>query len=181
MLGERFETAQGFKVGIFERTITTFTDAFQYVAGTGFFGKGLGLGTNAAGGIMTGSRAFLVAEAEWPRVVGEVGALLGFAYIALRLAILIYLFRMSIAALNRGEPLAMLIFGMSSTLMLNSPWGAGSWMSFSILGAGLTLAAAKPQTETSVDILPLPEPVAQIRSRGRSIYAEHLHSANRKP
>ena len=177
VLGERFESADGLKVGILDRTLTGFTEAFETLEKHGFFGKGLGVGTNVAAGLLTGARDFLIAESEWPRVVGEVGPVFGLAYILLRILLVYYLFKKAMLALRRGEPLSMLLFSVCATLLLNGPLGVAATLGFTAFGAGLSLAAAKeePDMDGALLLMRLEEPDVP-KQRGRSRYAEQLHS-----
>jgi hypothetical protein len=149
------------------------------VADTPFFGVGLGMGTNFAGGLLTGERNFLLAEGEWERVVRESGPILGFAYIALRLGILAYLLRHSLAALWRGEPLPLLIFCASAPALLNGQFGVPTTLGFAVFGAGLTLAAAQKETapaeDNAADWVVEVSPQRLKTVRGRSIFSEQLH------
>ena len=42
------------------------------------------MGTNVGSTLLTGDRAFLIAEQEWGRVIGELGLLMGFIVIVIR-------------------------------------------------------------------------------------------------
>jgi hypothetical protein len=181
VLGQRFEAAEGLKVGILDRALGSFTEAFGILGEHGIFGVGLGVGTNVGAGLLTRSRdTFLAGESEWPRVIGEVGPVLGLAFILFRVVLTWHLFRKALAALRRGEPLAMLLFGMCGILVLNGGLGTAAMLGFTVFGAGLTLVAAQEPTETA----DAPDRVIEveakvIKQRGRSAYAERLHSSNR--
>jgi hypothetical protein len=84
----RFVAGGGLEHGIIFRLLGDLAAPFGAIADTPFLGSGLGMGTNAASGLLTGERTFLLAEGEWERVVRESGPILGFAFLCLRLAIL---------------------------------------------------------------------------------------------
>ncbi len=131
--------------------------------------------------LLTGARGFLAGESEWPRVIGEVGLVLGLAFILFRLLVVWHLFRKALAALRRGEPLAMLIFGMCAIHVLNGQLGAAATLGWAVFGAGLCLAAAKEEEEPGDGMSPLIEAESRVvpKVRGRSAYAEQLHSSKR--
>ena len=83
----------------------------------------------------------------------------------------------ALAALKRGEPLAMLLLGMCALIVLNGQLGTATTLGFAAFGAGLCLAAAKeqavPEDATSMALM---EQVVPRKARGRSAYAERLHS-----
>ena len=134
------------------------------------------MGTNAGAGLLTGKREFLLAEGEWERILSEVGPVLGLSFILYRILMTWHLFRKSLAALRRGEPLAMLLFGMCVLPVLQGQLGTAQTLGFVTLGAGLCLAAAKEQQDTDFAVEDLPSATAKIpKLRGRSPYAEQLH------
>jgi hypothetical protein len=183
----RFSTGGGLSHGIIYRIFGDLAAPFGALGDTPFFGHGLGLGTNVAGGLITGERAFLLAEGEWERIVKESGALFGFGFIGLRLAILAYLLSVSLEALKRLNPLPALIFFAALPQVLNGQFGVTSILGFAVLTAGLVLVAAREEEQP--EPLPLQSapgsvPVARRMSRtartiktvkGRSPYAERLH------
>ena len=149
-------------------------------APTESLGGGLGVGTNVGAGLLTGERVFILAEGEWERILSEVGPVLGLAFIFFRILLVWFLFRKALAALRRGEPLAMLLFGMCATLVLNGQLGAAATLGWAAFGAGLCLAAAKEEEEDD-GLSPLIEAESRVvpKLRGRSAYAEQLHSSKR--
>jgi hypothetical protein len=106
-------------------------------------GKGLGLGTNAGAAYVTGGRAFLLAENEWDRIVLEVGLVLGTMFIVLRIAIVISVLNVAIAAFRRGNSLPALLFSASWMDMLISQFGQPTALGFAVFMCGLSLAAAQ--------------------------------------
>lgn len=177
----RFVTGGGLEHGIVLRLLGDLAAPFGAIADTPFFGRGLGLGTNAASGLLTGERAFLLAEGDWERVVRESGPLLGFAFIGLRIAILFYLGRIAIAALNRKNPLPALIFCAALPQVLNGQLGVPTSLGFAVFTGGLVLAAAVDGATASNDVAPSPQATPRFRNartiRGRSEYAEMLHGS----
>jgi len=169
---ERFTGAGGFREGIFDRFMDDFSFGFQAASSAPILGCGLGIGTNAGAGILTGSRNFLLAEGEWARAVMESGPILGFAFIGLRIALLVYLSRRALNALNRGAILPSLLLGVVGIDLLTGQFSQPTAMGFVILGSGLCIAAAR-----SMEVEPVIETLAPSSTtiRGRSRYAEALH------
>ncbi len=182
MLSNRFEMGDGLKVGIVGRTMSGFTSVFGMLGEQGFFGKGLGVGTNVGAGLLAGSRVFLIAENEWERIVGEVGPLQGLAYIVLRIGIAVFVFRRALESLKRGDSLAMLLFGACGFLILNGALGTAQTLAFMTLSGGLALAAAKrwDRPEISEQFAAYESSSAPPKlPRGRSAYAERLHAGRK--
>ena len=176
MLQTRVAESGGLKEGGAMRFLNNFIEPFQVLERAGFLGFGLGMGTNVAGGLLTGERAFLLAENEWSRHFLESGVFLGGAFILWRVIFFFQLFRVSLAGIKSLNPLPMLIFSASFLAVLSGPMGIPMTLGFVVMGAGMTLAAAK-EREAGDD---LEIAVVEIQrtpvARGRSAYAERLHS-----
>lgn len=177
----RFVTGGGLEHGIVLRLLGDLAAPFGAVADTPLLGRGLGLGTNAAAGLLTGERTFLLAEGDWERVVRESGPILGFAFIGLRLAILVHLGRVSLNALKRQNPLPALVYCAALPQVLNGQLGVPTTLGFAVFTAGLVLAAAVDDVVTVSGAAPSPQvqpPPCPVRTiRGRSEYAEMLHGS----
>lgn len=166
----------GLMDGLVYRVFNDFTAPVQAIPRTPAFGYGLGMGTNFAAGLLFGERRFLLAEGEWERMVAESGAILGFAGIGLRILLVIYVARKALAALRHNDPLPLLLFLAVGPTLLNGQFGVPTTLGFSVLGAGLTLSAARrtEADEPAAELTPNVQPVRQ--KTGRSIYAEKLHA-----
>jgi hypothetical protein len=95
---QRFEQAStGEDFG--ERLLATFIGEPQVLDQSSWLGKGIGAGSNLATSLYEGTANFALAESETGRIVLE-GGLLGFAYIALKLGLLVgglgYCLRLSV-------------------------------------------------------------------------------------
>ena len=171
------ENASDVKHGIVDRALGDYIAGIVAMTDTPLFGYGLGLGTNAGAGLLSGgSRTFLLAEGEWSRVVKEAGPLLGGGFLLLRIAIMLYMGLVSNMAFSlRKNPLGLLIFSSSFLLVIQGQFGQPTALGFAVFGAGLCLAATNEEVESkpSQNIAAMP---AQVRGmRGRSVYAEMLH------
>lgn len=175
----RFVTGGGLGHGIVLRLLGDLAAPLGAVADTPLLGQGLGMGTNAASGLLTGERTFLLAEGDWERVVRESGPILGFGFIGLRLAILFYLGRVALKALDRLNPLPALLFCAAMPQVLNAQLGVPTTLGFVAFTAGSVLAAAVEfQIASNADSHPsvVEAKNCKIRTvRGRSVYAEMLH------
>ncbi|MDD5350264.1 MAG: hypothetical protein PHQ12_08650 [Chthoniobacteraceae bacterium] len=168
------QSCGGVQHGIIERALGDYLDGFRAAADAPFLGYGLGIGTNAAAGMLSGERGFLLAEGEWARVVKEAGPVLGMAFLLLRVAIAAYLGWMASFAFERQRnPLPLLVFSASFLLVIQGQFGQPTALGFAVFGAGLCLAAMNAVEEGRPEFAAVQ--VAAPRRRGRSIFAERLH------
>ena len=108
-----------------------------------FFGYGQGMGTNVGSMLLTGGLTFLIAEEEWGRVIGELGALMGIAVILLRLGLCA---RISIACyqkLLKGDLLPWMLLSFCLLIVPQGQWARPTTLGFSVLIAGLTIASLR--------------------------------------
>lgn len=174
----RLSGGGGVRVGLIGRTLGGFLEPIRALRDAPFFGSGIGMGTGVGAGLLKGERSFLLAETEWLRVVLESGPVLGLAYLALRIAIVIFIGLRANRALADDYPLPMILFAAVFPIMLTGQFGVPTVLGFAVFGAGLCLAStniphAPSDGPSGPDLKPVPEPVQ--RTRGRSIYAEKLH------
>src|SRR6202008_1241052 len=80
---EWLRAGEGVQHGIIARYLGGLRESIEIAGHTPLLGYGLGIGTNAGAALLTGSRAFLLGESEWSRVVAETGPILGYAFIVL--------------------------------------------------------------------------------------------------
>ena len=178
VLSERFtssaEVAETTIVGgLLERVLDEFTEPFGYLSNIPLFGYGLGVGTAGGARFLIGQGALLISENEWTRIVAESGPLLGFAFIIWRVAMTVKLFRASLRALKAGEVLAILLFACAFLGVLNGQFGQPTTLGFTVVLAGLCLAAAP--VETSTDELEPEEEDAPKPLPRRSVFADRIH------
>ena len=84
---QRFEQAAADE-GFWGRLLMTFIGEAHVYNNFTWLGQGLGLGSNLAGYVRTGSQAFTIAEIEAGRILLE-GGLLGYAYTALKVIVIL--------------------------------------------------------------------------------------------
>jgi hypothetical protein len=170
---DRFDNAGGLKEGIVDRWLGDFASAWNAEKTAGWVGAGLGLGTSVGAGFATGTRQFLLAEGEWARIVLESGPVLGVAFIALRLAIVMHLARRAFLALReRGDALPGLLLAAGLMDFATGQWGQATTSGFAIFTAGLCLAASEDEeTEIAEEEELAEEP---RRMRGRGVFARQI-------
>lgn len=109
-----------------------------------FFGYGIGMGTNVGSVLLTGSRKFLIAEEEWARLIGEMGAFLGFSVIIVRLILSLKLTFYAYKFVNNGDVLAWMLLSFGLTIIPQGQWAQPTALGFSVLVGGLIIASFKP-------------------------------------
>jgi hypothetical protein len=161
--------------GTIDRVINDFTEGFKNMGNFPLFGYGLGIGTNVGGRVLVGRPAFLLAESEWSRVLGESGPILGLAFLLWRTLFVLQLGRLSFVALRRGNLLPILLFGSGFVVLLNGQLGQPTTLGFAVLLNGLCLAAIQPRLAESETAPPVTDqPIAKSLPR-RSVFANRLH------
>lgn len=116
-----------------------------------FWGMGLGMGTNVGAKILTGERrdgVFLISEGEWGRVIGEMGVILGFTLITLRLSLIILFLKKSWEVLHTGNTLPWMLTSFGMLIILQGQWAQPTTLGFSVLIGGLIIASYKKNDES---------------------------------
>jgi hypothetical protein len=162
--------------GTIERVINDFTEGFKNFGSFPLFGYGIGIGTNVGGRILIGRPAFLLAESEWSRVLGESGPILGLAFLIWRTLFVLYLGRLSFIALKRGNLLPILLFGSGFIVLLNGQLGQPTLLGFAVILNGLCLAATRQRVidPAAIAVPVIDQLVAKPLPR-RSPFASRLH------
>lgn len=107
-----------------------------------FFGYGLGMGTKVGSQLLSGNRkVWLIAEAEWGRVIGELGALMGLSVIALRLGLAIKIAIASYLKMAKGDMLPWMLLSFGFVLVSQGSWAQPTTLGFCTLMGGLMLAS----------------------------------------
>jgi hypothetical protein len=125
------------------RVLGTFLEPFALIPQVGLFGQGIGLGTNVASALMTGTAQFLLAEGEWARVIMESGPLLGFAFLAYRAWLAGSIAVRSVAVARQHNLLAWLLAWDACRNLLNEQISQPTNLGFMVLVSGLCLAAMR--------------------------------------
>ena len=143
----RFENASeyegGLKGTLGNRFLGSMTGSFSNFADLPFFGYGMGMGTNAGSQLLTGKVDFLIAEEEWPRLIGEMGTLLGIFAILIRVGLSIKITAACYRKLKLNESLAWMVLSFEILLLIKGQLGQPVSLGFFTLGGGLVIAALK--------------------------------------
>jgi hypothetical protein len=160
--------------GMVDRVIGDFTEAFEHLNKFPLFGYGIGIGTNVGGRILIGQPAFLLAEREWSRILGESGPIVGLAFLLWRTLFTFQLGRLSFRALKRDSLLPILLFGAGGIVLLNGQLGQPTTLGFAALLSGLCLAAVQPRVIDSKIEPPIEQQTVRRLPR-RSAFASRIH------
>ncbi|HTE25951.1 MAG TPA: hypothetical protein VK664_15425, partial [Flavitalea sp.] len=166
----RFENASADEGGLQGTLVNRFLmGMFGSVFNTGdlpFFGYGLGLGTNVGSQLTTGDRQFLIAEDEWPRLIGEIGPLLGLLLIAIRLSFGFQVFIGALRKLKAGDYLPWMLLSFGLLLIVQGGWAQPTSLGFCTIVAGMLVAALRDENaETaSLSTNEEPEPIGNYNS-----------------
>jgi hypothetical protein len=174
---ERFESGGGVHQGIIMRVAHDYVAAWEAIPRAPALGLGLGVGTNVGAKLLAGHREFALGEGEWQRVILESGAVLGVAYLALRVAMLLAVTLVALRAYREGPILPLLLVGAGGLDLATAQFGQPTSLGFAVFAAGLALAAARPVAAAPSEPRVTPEPSPEPVIRGRSSYAERLHGS----
>ncbi|MCF4102182.1 hypothetical protein L1I30_10925 [Gillisia sp. M10.2A] len=107
-----------------------------------FWGMGLGMGTSVGANILVGnSGAYLIAEEEWPRVVGEMGMVFGMMVIFIRIGVVLEFLQKGWRAINKNNILPWMLMSFGMFNILQGQWSQPTTLGFSILIGGLVMAS----------------------------------------
>lgn len=180
--GRRFEGGGGIRKGIVGRFFAEFPTTWGAMQNAPLFGYGIGVGTNVAAGLSSGSRGFRLAEGEWPRVMLESGPVVGSAYLLLRFGYLGVVLAGAFRAVARGRPLPVLLAAAGGLLMFNGQFGQPTALGFAVFVCGLALAATREEDAAGDAGTPGANRArAAAAPRGRAKYAAGLRAPEPLP
>lgn len=153
----RFESANESEGGLhgvlIDRLLGGMITALQNAPNIPFFGYGVGMGTNVGSNLINGTSSFLISEEEWGRIIGEQGLLIGFIVIIIRVSVTIKILREAMKYLRKTDALPWMLISFCLILLLQAQWGQPTALGFTVLSAGLTMAAFNiPETEETEEI-----------------------------
>ena len=199
VFSSRFGSADNVQTGFFGRFFEAFYKPFSVIEIAKPWGAGLGLGTNAANGIINdGKRGFLLAEGDTARVILESGPLIGVTYQLMRTVLVLYFGAAAFRSLyQRANTLPMLIFSGAAAVVLLGEFAQPTELGLAVIAAGLCLAANQSGAEAEDDTALSPADAGSLADvpgsaasaareatrtvRGRSAYAERLHGTAAAP
>ena len=112
-----------------------------------FFGYGLGVFTNV-GQALTGFSAGLDVEAEWSRLIAELGPILGLSVVGLRIGLSWRIARACYQQLVRGELLPWMLLSFGLLIIPQGLWSQPTSLGFFVVTAGFSIAALRAPTPT---------------------------------
>jgi hypothetical protein len=165
--------------GVLMRSFSDVGDALFVLPRAPLLGYGLGIGTNAGAKFLTGRSGFLLTEGEWSRLFLEMGPILGIAYVAWRLLLVVWIGLLCLRSVRRGNILPILLFSSSFLAMISGQFGQPTILGFAVFTTGLALAA-RNEEQDATDELTSVRPHAlgsEARMPSRSIFAARMHSS----
>ncbi len=134
--------------GVLGRALLGLVDFVRFVDLVPIFGYGLGYGGNAStilGAEVDGIKVGYLAEADFSRQMVDLGPVFGMCYIAMRVALTIWLGQRVWAASRRAaDPMPMLLFGYASyQLVFGQITGNGTINAYGWMFTGLCIAATR--------------------------------------
>jgi len=139
----RFQSANDEEGSIFQRASGGFVISGDVLTSAGVMGHGLGIGTNMGASLMGRAGDFLLAESEWPRVVLEMGAVLGLAFIFWRICLYVKMAIDALSALQHDNSLPFLLLAAGGLNLVNGQSGQPATLGFIAMAGGLVIAASK--------------------------------------
>ena len=112
----------GLKGTLVDRFLGGMFGSLSNIKSIPFFGYGLGMGTNVGSQLLTGNVGFLIAEEEWPRIVGELGILLGILVILIRTGMTLKISIACYRKLKYEEFLPWMILSFAIIILIRGGW-----------------------------------------------------------
>jgi len=149
---DRFTTANESEGGLVkgvigDRFLGGLVTALENSGKQPFLGQGTGMGTNVGAQLLTGTRTFLIDEAEWGRLIGELGPLMGILAILFRVGFALKLAVLSFKRLKKGDLLPWLLLSFGFVPLIQGQWAQPTSLGFSVIIGGLILAALQHTEE----------------------------------
>jgi hypothetical protein len=157
----RFESAADMEGSFFARAFGGFVIPGDVLTSAGVTGHGLGVGTNMGAALLGSPGDFLLAESEWPRVVLEMGAVLGLAFIFWRICLFVKMASDALSALRHDNSLPLLLLAAGGLNLVNGQSGQPATLGFIALAGGLVIAASKQDEPERRPVNPGPSLVRQ--------------------
>jgi hypothetical protein len=167
---QELDHVEGGFEGFVMRFVSTFTKPLESMLSVPLLGYGLGVGTNVGAKLLTGNTDFVLAEDEWERILCESGAILGGAYLILRILMAGQLAAMAFRACRVGHFLPLLLVGACGVPIVTGQFGQSTTLGFTVLMGGLCLASMRLPSDVAAAVLPkrpapaLPGKVVALRS-----------------
>ncbi|MEO3407481.1 hypothetical protein AAFN85_26415 [Mucilaginibacter sp. CAU 1740] len=109
-----------------------------------FFGYGIGMGTSVGSMLIAGDHTvYLISEGEWGRLIGEMGILMGFAVIIIRVVFVVNLGWNSFKRVAKDDFLPWMICSIGILAIMQGQWAQPTSLGFDVILGGITLAALR--------------------------------------
>lgn len=131
--------------GIYYRIILGNLEPIVEAFNQPMFGGDLGMGTNAGAMLLSGNAAFLIAEGELARVIGESGIVIGLILVGLRLKLAISLFSKSFSKTKQNVILPWLLYSIVGFTFVQGQLGQPTQLGFMVIVGGFLLASLKEE------------------------------------
>ena len=146
----RFDSANENEGGINgvlgDRYLGTMIGAITGAADLPFFGYGMGMGTSVGAVLIAGKSGLILAEDEWARNISELGLLMGFSLILVRLLFFIKLAFAAYKKLSVDDLLPWMLVSFGIVNIPQGQWAQPTALGFGIVIAGLLLASLRNTT-----------------------------------
>jgi hypothetical protein len=128
------------------RTVSPVTNTLANSLDTNdWLGVGMGYGSNVASKLLTGDLVFLVAENEFPRLIGELGPPLGIAFMLFRFCLALVFLVKGLDRAREKDPLPWLLVPVVCATLVMGILEQPTEQGFMVVSVGFSLAALKRQ------------------------------------
>lgn len=159
----RFESASeyegGLKGTLIDRFLGGLLSSISQSYEQPFFGYGIGMGTNVGSMLLTGDLEFLIAEGEWGRIIGEMGAIMGLAVVVIRSTLCIEIAIASYKRVTKGDMLPWILLSAGLPIVLQAQWSPPTTLGFCTVIGGLILASLREAQTFSLGTVDVSSPV----------------------
>jgi hypothetical protein len=118
-----------------------------------WYGNGIGLGSNVASTLLTGTQQFLAGEGESSRILFEFGLLSGSAFMIFRIFLAFLVSARAFAKVRDHQPLAWFLVPVMFTELAFATLEQPTTQGFMVITLGFSLAALK-RSDRSLDFVP---------------------------
>jgi len=118
-------------------------------------GVGLGSGTSGGAKMLAGKRALNFGESEWGIIFFELGLVLGFIAIILRVAFALSLLASSLRLARRGDGAALPVASVAAVWLVIGVSGQPTSLGFIVMASGLCLALTRQTAVSNIRRRPL--------------------------
>jgi hypothetical protein len=147
------------------RTVSPITDTIAYsFDSSNWLGVGMGYGSNVASKLLTGDLVFLVAENEFPRLIGELGPPVGIGFMLFRFCLALAFIIKGLERARERDTLSWLFVPVTCSTLVMGILEQPTEQGFLVVSIGFTLAALKRQ---KVQVSQLTTPVQGMFNRSQ--------------